>query len=70
MNLENIVRHEFNDLIDYMRTNDTLLYGEDDCLRLLNHTTTEEENEILEILKNLRKHLERICDIQNDCFGR
>ena len=70
MNLENIVRHEFNDLIDYMRTTDNSLECEDDYLRLLNHTTSEEEKEVIESLKTIRKHLERISDIQDDCFSR
>lgn len=71
MNLENIVRNEFDELIDYLRTDNTARYsGEYDYLHLLNYTTPEEESEILEILKSLRKGLVRISDIQDDCYGR
>lgn len=68
--LEQHIRNEFNELIDYVRTKDTSYYGEDDYLHLFNHTTIEEENEIKEILKNIRIGLERLVEIQDDCYGR
>lgn len=69
MNLEEFVRNSFNEINELTKTDNTDYYT-DDYLRLLNFTTSEEEIEIREIIKNIIIGLERIVEIQDDCYGR
>lgn len=67
-NLEDIVREYYIDINSL-----TITQGmgcEDDYLRLFNHTTIEEENEVKLILKDIIKGLERLESIQDDCYSR
>lgn len=68
INFEEFVRTSFNEIHELTITNNTNEY-EQDYLHLLNHCKTEEELEIRDILKNIIIGLERIQEIQNDCFG-
>lgn len=67
-NLEDIVREYYNEINSLTITQETGY--EDDYLRLFNHTTTEEENEVKLILKDILKGLERLGSIQDDCYSR
>lgn len=69
MNLEEFVRTSFNEINEMTKTDNTDYYN-DDYLRLLNFTTSEEEIEVREIIKNIITGLERIVEIQDDCYGR
>lgn len=69
MNLEEFVRNSFNEINELTKTDNTDYYN-DDYLRLLNLATFEEEIEIREIIKNIIIGLERIVEIQDDCYGR
>ncbi len=68
-NFEEYVRQNLDEINELSKTDSTDCYS-DDYLRLLNHCTTEEENEIKEILKDVKIKLERIQEIQDDCYGR
>jgi hypothetical protein len=69
MNLEEFVRNSFNEINELTKTNNTDYYN-DDYLRLLNNCTSSEETEVREIIKNIIIGLERIVEIQDDCYSR
>ena len=69
MKLEEFVRNSFNEINELTKT-DNADYYTDDYLRLLNFATSEEEIEIREIIKNIIIGLERIVEIQDDCYSR
>ena len=69
MNLEEFVRNAFDEINELTKTDNTDYYNYD-YLRLLNFSTSEEEIEIREIIKNIIIGLERIVEIQDDCYGR
>ena len=69
MKLEEFVRNSFNEINELTKT-DNEDYYTDDYLRLLNFATSEEEIEIREIIKNIIIGLERIVEIQDDCYSR
>lgn len=67
-NLEDTVREYYNEINSLTTTQE--MGCEDDYLRLFNHTTIEEENEVKLILKDIIKGLERLGSIQDDCYSR
>ena len=67
-NLEDTVREYYNEINSLTITQE--MGCGDDYLRLFNHTTTEEENEVKLILKGIIKGLERLGSIQDDCYSR
>ena len=67
-NLEDTVREYYNEINSLTSTQDT--GQEDDYLRLFNFTTLEEENEVKLILKGIINSLERLGNIQDDCYSR
>lgn len=69
MKLEEFVRNAFDEINSLTKTDNTDCYN-DDYLRLLNFTTSEEEIEIREIIKNIIIGLERIQEIQDNCYSR
>lgn len=69
MYLEEFVRNSFNEINELTKTNNTDYYN-DDYLSLFNHCTSSEETEVREIIKNIIISLERIVEIQDDCYGR
>lgn len=68
-NFEEFVRQNLDEIHSLSETDNSNPYS-DDYLRLLNHCQLEEEKEIREIIKNIIIGLERIQEIQDDCYGR
>lgn len=67
---EEYVRDYSYTLIDFLRTNNLFEYGQDDYLYVLNQVTDEEFEEIKNLLSTIEKSLDRINEIQEDCYGR
>lgn len=69
MKLEEFVRNAFDEINSLTKTDNTDCYN-DDYLRLLNFATENEEIEIREIIKTITIGLERIQEIQDNCYSR
>lgn len=67
---EDFVRDNYKEIHEMTITYQSDEYPDDDYLRLLNYCTSEEELEIRVLLKDIKQKLERICDIQDDCYSR
>ena len=68
-NLEDFVRKCFDDINSLTITNNTDEYS-DDYLHHFNHVTSEENQEVHKLLSNIMISLQRLQEIQNDCWGR
>lgn len=68
-NFEEFVRTSFDEINELTITGNTDEFSQD-YLHLLNHCQPNEVNEIREIIKNIISGLERIQEIQDDCFSR
>lgn len=67
--LEDFVRKCFDDINSLTITNNTDEYR-DDYLHYFNHVTTEENQEVHKLLSNIMISLQRLQEIQNDCWSR
>lgn len=68
-NLEDFVRNCFDEINSLTLTNNTDEYSED-YLHLFNSVTSEENQEIHKLLSNIMVSLQRLQEIQDDCYGR
>lgn len=68
-NLEDFVRNSFDEINSLTLTNNTDEYS-DDYLYFFNQVTTEENQEVHKLLSNIVVSLQRLQEIQNDCWGR
>lgn len=68
-NLEDFVRNSFDEINSLTLTNNTDEYS-DDYLYFFNQVTTEENQEVHKLLSNIMVSLQRLQEIQNDCWGR
>ncbi len=68
-NIEDFVRKCFDDINSLTITNNTDEYS-DDYLHHFNYVTTEENQEVHKLLSNIMISLQRLQEIQNDCWGR
>ena len=68
-NLEDFVRNAFDEIHSLTTTNNTDEYGED-YLHCFNCVTSEENQEIHKILSSIMIGLERLQEIQDDCWSR
>lgn len=68
-NLEDFVRNSFDEINSLTLTNNTDEYS-DDYLYFFNQVTTEENQEIHKLLSNIMVSIQRLQEIQNDCWGR
>lgn len=66
---DEFVRESFFNIHMNTETSITDTYIED-YLCVLNHCTSEEQNEIKQIIENINSGLERISEIQDNCYGR
>lgn len=68
-NLEDFVRNCFDEINSLTLTNNTDEYS-DDYLYFFNQVTTEENQEVHKLLSNIMVSLQRLQEIQNDCWSR
>ena len=68
-NIEDFVRNCFDDINSLTLTDNTDEYS-DDYLRYFNRVTTEEHQEVHKLLSNIIVSLQRLQEIQDDCWSR
>ena len=67
--LEDFVRKCFDEINSLTLTDNTDEYS-DDYLHYFNRVTSEENQEVHKLLSNIMISLQRLQEIQNDCWGR
>lgn len=67
--IEDFVRNCFDE-INSLTLTDNTDECHDDYLHYFNHVTTEENQEVHKLLSNIMISLQRLQEIQNDCWGR
>lgn len=68
-NIEDFVRKCFDD-INSLTTTDNTDECHDDYLHYFNKVTTEENQEVHKLLSNIIVSLQRLQEIQDDCWSR
>ena len=68
-NIEDFVRNCFDEINSLTTTDNTDEYS-DDYLHYFNRVTTEEHQEVHKILSSIMVGLERLQEIQDDCWSR
>ena len=67
--LEDFVRNCFDEINSLTLTDNTDEYS-DDYLHHFNHVTTEENQEVHKLLSSIMISLQRLQEIQDDCWSR